>query len=72
MLTCIVIFGIALLLMASCMAILLVKVVRMENAAAADMEFARQKKEFQEILAKEEKQFQALMNYRGGLDEEQE
>ena len=36
------------------------------------LELLRQRKEFQEHLAKEERQFQALMNYRGGLDEAQE
>ena len=38
----------------------------------SELELLRQHKEFQEHLAKEERQFQALMNYRGGLDEQQE
>lgn len=72
MITCIAIFGVAILLLAGCVAFLAAKLERMEKQEQTELELLRQRKEFQEHLAKEERQFQALMNYRGGLDEAQE
>ena len=72
MITCIVILGMAILLLAGCTAFLAVKLDLMERQEETELELLRQRKEFQEHLAKEERQFQALMNYRGGLDEQQE
>ena len=72
MITCIAIFGAAILLLAGCIAFLAAKLERMEKQEQTELELLRQKREFQEHLAKEERQFQALMNYRGGLDEAQE
>ena len=72
MITCIAIFGAAILLLAGCVAFLAAKLERMEKQEQTELELLRQRKEFQEHLAKEERQFQALMNYRGGLDESQE
>ncbi|MBS6511526.1 MAG: hypothetical protein KH334_07540 [Clostridiales bacterium] len=72
MITCIAIFGAAILLLAGCVAFLAAKLERMEKQEQTELELLRQRKEFQEHLAKEERQFQALMNYRGGLDEAQE
>lgn len=72
MITCIAILGAAILLLAGCTAFLAVKLERMEKQEQTELELLRQRKEFQEHLAKEERQFQALMNYRGGLDEQQE
>ena len=72
MFTCIAIFGAAILLLAGCVAFLAAKLERMEKQEQTELELLRQRKEFQEHLAKEERQFQALMNYRGGLDEAQE
>ena len=72
MITCIAIFGAAILLLAGCVAFLAAKLERMEKQEQTELELLRQKREFQEHLAKEERQFQALMNYRGGLDEAQE
>ena len=69
MITCIAIFGAAILLLAGCVAFLAAKLERMEKQEQTELELLRQRKEFQEHLAKEERQFQALMNYRGGLDE---
>ena len=60
------------LLLAGCVAFLAAKLERMEKQEQTELELLRQRKEFQEHLAKEERQFQALMNYRGGLDEAQE
>ena len=72
MITCIAIFGAAILLLAGCVAFLAAKLERMEKQEQTELELLRQRKEFQEHLAKEERQVQALMNYQGGLHEAQE